>query len=84
MSVRYWAYFAAKVILVGGILYGSLGLLESARAARSRSILHEAGAEFEQSAASADFENLPGNPISRAEEFWREGRRGKNRRNRGA
>lgn len=27
MSMRYWAYFAAKVILVGGILYGSLGLL---------------------------------------------------------
>ena len=27
MSVRYWAYFAAKLIVVGGILYGSLALL---------------------------------------------------------
>jgi hypothetical protein len=25
--MRYWAYFAAKLIVVGGILYGSLGLL---------------------------------------------------------
>jgi hypothetical protein len=27
MSVRYWAYFAAKLIVVAGILYGSLALL---------------------------------------------------------
>jgi hypothetical protein len=25
--MRYWAYFAAKLIIAGGILYGSLGLL---------------------------------------------------------
>ena len=27
MSVRYWAYFAAKLIVVAGILFGSLALL---------------------------------------------------------
>jgi hypothetical protein len=27
MGMRYWAYFAAKLIVAGGILYGSLGLL---------------------------------------------------------
>jgi hypothetical protein len=27
MSVRYWAYFAAKLMVVAGILYGSLALL---------------------------------------------------------
>jgi len=29
MSVRYWAYFAAKLIVAAAVLYGSLSLLDS-------------------------------------------------------